>query len=338
MKALCLESSGLETLRVADLPDPEPAAGQVLLRMRAAAVGLRDYKVVAGAYRADAQTRPLIPGGEGVGEVIALGAGVAGLAPGTRVHPLYYQGWIDGRPAPELLARGTLGGPLLHGTFAEYMVVPVDSVVPVPEHIADAAAATLPFTGLTAWRAVAEQGGIAAGDVVMIQGTGGVPLLALQFAKALGATVIVSSKSDDRLARARALGADHTINYREAPEWAGVVRELTGGMGADLVLDPGGSVTLAQSIRAVRPGGTISVFNALSSADIDVHLPYLLGHSVAIHGVNGGSRASHEAMLELVHQARIQPVVESVVPLADAVAAVADAPAAARFGKPCIQI
>lgn len=337
MKALLLSGTGFEHFAYADSAPPRPAAGEVLLKMRAAAIGLRDYKVVNGAYAAAEQTRPLVPGSEGVGEIVELGEGVGGLALGMRVNPLYVQGWLSGRPHPALIARNTLGGPLLHGCFGEYLAVRADSVVAVPQHLSDVEAATLPFAGLTAWRAVAEQGAIGVGDTVMIQGTGGIPLYALQFAKALGATVIVSSKSDDKLERARALGADHVINYATTPEWSAAVLDFTGGLGADLVLDPGGTVTLAQSIRAVRPGGVVSVFNALGSAEIGVYLPYLLGHNVAVHGVNAGSRASQEAMVRVIDQHRLRPVIESVVPLADAAAAVARAPKAEQFGKACIQ-
>ncbi len=337
MKALILSGTGFEHFAYGECERPRPAAGEVLLKMRAAAIGLRDYKVVNGAYAAAEQTRPLVPGSEGVGEIVELGEGVYTAKLGDRVNPLYVQGWLAAKPHPSLIARSTLGGPLLHGTFGEYLVVRADSVVTVPAHLSDAEAATLPFAGLTAWRAVSEQGAIKSGDTVLIQGTGGIPLYALQFAKSLGATVIVSSKSDEKLERARALGADHVINYAATPEWSAAVLDLTAGRGADLVLDPGGTVTLAQSIRAVRPCGVISVFNALSSAEIGVYLPYLLGHNVAVQGVNAGSRTSHEAMAQAISTSVIRPVIESVVTLEEGAAAVARAPKAEQFGKACIQ-
>lgn len=337
MKALLLSGSGFEQFAYADCEAPRPAAGEVLLRMRAAAVGLRDYKVVSGAYAAAEQTRPLVPGSEGVGEIVELGAGVETLRIGQRVNPLFVQGWLDGRPHPQTVARNTLGGPLLHGCFGEYLAVRADSVVEVPAHLSDVEAATLPFAGLTAWRAVVEQGRVVAGDVVLVQGTGGIALYALAFARMRGATVIVSSKNDDKLARARELGADHVINYQAVPEWSAAVLELTQGRGADLVLDPGGTATLAQSIRAVRPGGTISIFNALGSADIGLNLPYLLGHNIAVHGVNAGPRDAHAAMAAAIAASGLRPVIESVTPLADGVAAVARAPKAEQFGKPCLQ-
>lgn len=337
MKALLLRQPGFEHFALADCPVPEPGVGEVLLRLRAAGVLLRDYKVVSGAYAAAEQTSPLIPGSEAVGEVVALGAGVEARWLGRRVNPAYVQGWLSGRPHPSVVATGTLGGPLLHGAFGEYLVVRADSLVETPAHLSDVEAATLPFSALTAWSAVVGQGRIRAGDLVMIQGTGGIPLFALQFAKALGARVIVSSKSDEKLARARELGADAVINYAQTPQWHREVLAASDGLGADLVLDPGGSMTMAESIRAVRPGGVISVFNALGSAELGVFLPYLLGHNVAVHGVNAGSRSDFEAMARAIDATGLRPVIERVIGLDEGVAAVAAAPKAEQFGKVCIQ-
>jgi NADPH:quinone reductase-like Zn-dependent oxidoreductase len=337
MRALELEDVGFEHLQLVERAPPRPGNGEVLLKMRAAAIGLRDYKVVTGAYVTAEQRRPLVPGGEGVGEVIELGANVSQLRVGDRVNPIFVQQWFSGRPSPEAVAKTTLGGPLLDGSFAEYMVVPECSVVTVPQHLTDIEAATLPFAGLTAWTAVAEQARVRAGDVVLIQGTGGIPLFALQFAKLLGATAIVSSKNDEKLERATRLGADHVINYLAVREWSRRVLDITGGLGADLVLDPGGTVTMAQSVRAVRPGGTIGVFNALGSAELGVLLPYLLGHNIRVQGVNAGSREAHGAMARAIGRNRLRPVVERIVPFDDALEAVAAMPKSEQFGKVCIQ-
>lgn len=336
MRALELHATGFEHFRLGQREIPRPAAGEVLLQMRAAAVGLRDYKVVTGAYANAGQLRPLIPGGEGVGVVVELGPDVEGVKLGQRVNPVFMQQWLDGRPHPDLIARGTLGGPLLNGTFAEYMTLPAHSIVNVPAHLSDAEAATLPFAGLTAWSAVAQQGQVKAGDVVVIQGTGGIPLYALQFCKLLGATAIVTSKSDEKLARAKALGADHVINYASVPQWAERVLQLTAGLGADLVLDPGGTVTMAQSIRAVRPCGTISVFNALGSAELGVLLPYLLGHGIRVCGAHVGSRALHVEMAGAVERGLLRPVLESVLSIEEGVQAVERMPKSEQFGKVCL--
>lgn len=337
MRALELHATGFEHFRLGHRDVPRPAAGQVLLKMKAAAVGLRDYKVVTGAYANAEQLRPLIPGGEGVGEVVELGPDVSEVRLGDRVNPVFMQGWLNGRPHPDIIARTTLGGPLLHGTFAEYMVVPAHSVVSVPPHLTDAEAATLPFAGLTAWSAVAEQGLVKAGDAVVIQGTGGIPLYALQFCKLLGATAIVTSKSDEKLERAKAMGADHVINYTSVPQWSERVLEITDGMGVALVMDPGGTMTMAQSVRAVRPCGTISVFNALGSAELGVLLPYLLGHNLRVCGAHVGSRDSHAAMARVVGEGKLRPVLESVLPMEEGVQAVERMPKSEQFGKVCLQ-
>jgi NADPH:quinone reductase-like Zn-dependent oxidoreductase len=238
--------------------------------------------------------------------VLELGVGVIAWRVGERFNPLFVQHWTDPRAHPEAIATSTLGGPLLDGTFADQMVVPADSLVEVPPHLSDAEAATLPFAGLTAWCAVREQAGIGAGDVVVVQGTGGIPLYALQFAKLAGARVIVTSKSDEKLARVRAFGADHTINYQTEPDWWAAVLQLTDGRGADLVLDPGGTVTMAQSLRAVRPGGMVSVL--------------------------------HQAMSRAIAESGLRPVIERVLPFEKAADAVAAAPKSEQFGKVCLQM
>lgn len=337
MKALLLSGTGFEQFALAECEAPRPRAGEVLLRMRAAGITLRDYKIVTGAYGSEGQTRPLIPGGEGVGEIVELGDGVRGFEIGQRVSPLFVQGWVDAQPKRETIAAGTLGGPILHGCYGEYLAVRADSVVEAPEHLSDVEAATLPFAGVAAWRTIHEQGGIGRGDTVVIQGTGGIPLFALQFAKQAGARVILTSKSDDKLERARQLGADHVINYANTPDWAQAVLDLTSGEGADLVLDPGGSATIAQSVRSVRPCGAISVFNALGAADIGLNLPYLLGHNLRVHGVNAGSLIAHRKAALAMSMGKLRPVIENIVGLAEGPEAVARAPKAEQFGKVCLQ-
>jgi NADPH:quinone reductase-like Zn-dependent oxidoreductase len=342
MRAIVSQGSGLEGLKLIERDPPRPGPGEVLLRMRAAAVALRDYKMATGAYGGAAGHAARVLGGEGVGDVLELGPGVTQWWVGDRVSPLFVQRWTALRADPEAIAKSVLGGGYIDGCFAEFMVVSAHSLVEVPPHLSDVEAATLPFAGLTAWCAVREQAGIVAGDVVVVQGTGGIPLYALQFAKLAGATVIVTSKNDDKLARARLLGADHTINYQALPEWSAAVLEITGGRGADLVLDPGGTVTMAQSLRALRPGGMVSVFNALGgpggSPDIGVSLPWLLGHNLRVQGSNAGSLPSHQAMVRAVSSAGLKAVIERIVPLAEGTAAIAAAPKSEQFGKVCLLI
>ena len=342
MRAVVSIAPGLEHLALIERESPRPGPGQVLLRMRAASVALRDHKMASGAYGGGESRAAPVLGGEGVGEVIELGAGITQWRVGDRVNPLFVQRWTQTRAHPEAIAMSTLGGPRLDGTFAERMVVPAESLVAVPPHLSDVEAATLPFAGLTAWCAVREQANIGEGDVVVVQGTGGIPLYALQFARMAGAHVIVTSKNDAKLARARALGAAHTINYQAVPEWSSAVLDWTGGRGADLVLDPGGTVTMAQSLRALRPGGMVSVFNALGgpggSPDVGVSLPWLLGHNLRVQGSNAGSLLSHRAMSRAVGESGLRPVVEQVLPLAGAIDAIVAAPKSEQFGKVCLQI
>ena len=247
-------SFGLDRLRLAERPDPAPGPGELLLAVRAVALNHRDLTTVDGTYNPK-QRLPLVPCSDAAAEVVAVGEGVTRFAAGDRVCPLFAQRWLCGEPERERL-RSTLGGPL-DGTLAERMAVPAESAVAVPEHLSDEEAATLPCAALTAWSAVVTHGRTRPGDVVVVLGTGGVAVFALQLARLAGARVIVTSSSDDKLARARELGAWGTINYRAEPEWGRRVKELTGDRGADLVVEVGGAETLSRSLHAVRMGGTI---------------------------------------------------------------------------------
>ncbi|HEU5177029.1 MAG TPA: zinc-binding dehydrogenase, partial [Burkholderiales bacterium] len=205
-----------------------------------------------------------------------------------------------------------------------------------PSHLSDVQGATLPFAALTAWCAL---GGVAAGDCVVVQGTNGVMLWALQLARAAGAEVILTSKNEDKLARARTLGAAHTINYQALPEWADAVLEITRGCGADCVLDPGGAATIAQSLQALRPGGTCSVVGALgASPELAVSLPWLLGHQLRVQGCNAGSLAEHRSLVQAVTAARLVPEVERTWPFENLPDALAAAPKAEQFGKVVLRI
>ena len=249
-------------LKVVDVPQPEPGPGEVLLKMKAVSLNYRDYLMIGRGYGRMSGNLPLVPLSDGVGEVVALGKDVTDAAIGSRRLPCFIQNWYDGNLGPNPFA-GALGGPL-DGTAREYMSVPVASSVPVPRHFSDIEAATLCCAAITAWNALAEMPETAVnGGTVVTLGTGGVSLFALQMAKARGTRVISTSSSDDKLARLRALGSDQTINYREVPEWGKQALEMTGGIGADLVVEVGGADTIAQSIRATRADGTMSLVGML---------------------------------------------------------------------------
>jgi NADPH:quinone reductase-like Zn-dependent oxidoreductase len=302
--------------------------------MKAASLNYRDYLMVQGVYNSK-QPLPLIPVSDGVGEIVAVGNQVRRVAIGDRVNPTFGQGWISGLVSNEF-RHITLGGPL-DGTLSEYMVLDADGVVKVPDTLTDGEAATLPCAALTAWSALIEQGNLRPGQTLVIQGTGGVALFALQFAKLIGAHVIITSKSDEKLERCKAMGADHGINYKTTPEWGNAVRKLTSG-GADHVLELGGAATLQQSIRAVRPSGTISLIGVLGGPVAEVLLPLVVMQNLRLQGVTVGSRNMHENMIRAVGQNQIKPVIDSIFPLDQTREAFEYMGAGQHFGKICIRI
>jgi NADPH:quinone reductase-like Zn-dependent oxidoreductase len=324
---------GLENLKVVERPDPAPGPGRVLLRMRAASLNYRDIMTVNGSYN-PRQPLPLVPCSDGVGEVVAVGDGVSLVREGDRVATLFSQGWMGGRPTIDQL-RATLGGPI-DGTLSELMVLPETGVISVPEHLSDAAAATLPCAALTAWSALVELGGVTAGETVLVQGTGGVSVFGLQLARLAGARAIVTSSSDDKLGRARELGAWQTINYRKDADWGQTARSMTGGRGVDHVVDVGGAETLGQSLRAVKVGGTVSVIGVLSGAAASLNIAGILMQNVTLRGILVGSRERFERMNRAVANHRLEPVVDRVFPFAETVEAFAHMAAGRHFGKVCI--
>ena len=309
MRSVVVDGSfGLENLKVVDRPAPEPGPGQVLLRMRAMSLNYRDLLTVRGHYN-PRQPLPLIPCSDGVGVVEAVGDGVSRAAVGDRVCPIFCQDWLDGTPDRERV-RSTLGGPL-DGTLTEAMVVPENGLVHAPPHLSDVECAALPCAAVTAWTALFTEGQLSPGQTVLIQGTGGVSIFALQLAKAAGATVILTSSSDDKIARARALGADETINYREVERWSKRVREITDGRGVDHVVEVGGANTLEQSIQSTAIGGRIAVIGVLSGIKSPVAVtPILMGY-LRLQGILVGHRASFEALNAFVTEHGLRPVIDA---------------------------
>jgi NADPH:quinone reductase-like Zn-dependent oxidoreductase len=329
------DAFGLDRLVPSERPDPAPGPGQVVVRLAAASLNYRDLLTVQGVYN-PRQGLPLIPLSDGVGRVEAVGAGVRRVKAGERVAASFFPRWTCGEPSREVL-RDTLGGPL-DGTLCEQMLLPESGVVRVPEHLSDEEAATLPCSGLTAWSALFEEGRLRPGDSVLVQGTGGVSLFALQLAKMAGARVIVTSSSDAKLERARSLGADGLINYLKTPEWGRRAAELTGGAGVDQVIEVGGAGTIEQSLQAVRIGGTISVIGNLTGNEKELSLVRILMRRIRIQGVLVGHREAFEAMSRAIGQARLRPVVDRTFPFAEAPAAFAYLAEGKHFGKICIRI
>lgn len=326
---------GLDHLVATERPDPEPGPGQVLVRTAAVSLNYRDLMTVAGTYN-PRQPLPLVPCSDAVGEIVAVGPGVTQRQVGERVATLFAPTWQGGRPSRERL-RKTLGGPL-DGTLAELLALDDDAVVPVPEYLRDVEAATLPCAALTAWSAIVTHGCVGAGDTVLVQGTGGVSLFALQFAQLFGARVIVTSSSAAKLDAVREMGSWGEIDYVQNPEWGRRARELTDGLGVDHVVEVGGAATLAQSLRAVRIGGQISLIGVLAGAvsELDVR-PMLMQH-VRLQGILVGSREGFEAMLRAVEQHRLRPRVHRVFPFAETREAFAYMAGGQHLGKICIDL
>jgi len=274
--------------------------------MKAASLNYRDLLTVKGV--AGQFPLPLIPFSDGAGEVADVGAGVTRVQPGDKVCPLFFQSWLSGPVAAESRAR-PLGGPL-PGVLQQKMQLEAEGVSKFPPHLTLEEAATLPCAGLTAWRAVAIEARVGQGDVVLVQGTGGVSIFALQFAKARGAQVIVTSSSDEKLARARSLGADHGINYKTTPDWGRRARELTDGKGVDVVVEVGGENTFAQSLEAARVGGAIVVIGVLGGFSTPVSIPVVFAKNLRIRGISVGSREQFEAMCDAIAKWKLRPVID----------------------------
>ena len=335
MRAIEIQTQfGLDHLVQVDRPLPEPGPRQILLRMRAVALNYRDLLTVAGEYNPK-QPLPLIPCSDGVGEVTAVGDGVERVSEGDRVIPIFAQSWISGAPTRARL-RSTLGGPL-DGTLAEYVMLHEDGVVHAPNHLEDEEAASLPCSAVTAWNALVGENPVKAGDTVLVQGTGGVSIFALQLAQLLGARVVVTSSSDEKIERVRDLGAWETINYRENPEWGKDARRLTGGEGVDRVVEVGGAETLAQSLSAVAIGGQISLVGNLSGGVLQLNIIPIFMRQVRLQGILVGHRESLEQMNRAIDAHAMRPVIDRVFPVSETRQAFEYMKAGRHFGKICIR-
>lgn len=305
MQAIELTGPSLDSLRAVTLPEPQPGPGEVLVRMRAASLNFVDLAAATGRY--PVPRFPVIPVADGAGEVAALGAGVTEFHVGERVIPHSKPLWVGG-PARAAIS-GATRGVVLPGSLAEYVVLPATALVRTPAHLTDAAAATLPIAATTAWRGL-RLADVRPGSVVVLIGTGGVSVTALLLAKAAGATVIITSSSDEKLERARALGADYTINYRSTPAWDEAVLEMTGGNGADLVVETGGTQTFGRSINAAALGGTVFVIGFVTGMTASADLFAIMKKELRVQGVSTGSVADLRDVVRAVAASRIMPVVD----------------------------
>lgn len=323
------DAKGIDSVQAAERPDPTPGHGEVLIRMKAASLNYRDLAVARGAYGRGVPS-PVIPLSDGAGEVVAIGPGVTRVATGDRVAGIFMQTWLAG-PMHEDHSKAALGG-AINGMLAEYVVLNQDGLVKIPEHLSYEEGATLPCAAVTAWNGLVSSGGLIAGQTVLTQGTGGVSIFALQFAKMFGARVISTSSSDAKLARVKEMGASDGINYKTTPDWEKPVRALT-GIGADFVVEVGGAGTLEKSMKAVRAGGTISLIGVLTGGDGTVNPRLVFVKNIKLQGIYVGSREMFEAMNRAISLHKLRPVIDRVFPFADAVEAYRYLESGAHFGK-----
>lgn len=326
--------TGIDALTLVERAEPQPGYNQVLIRVRATSLNYRDLVVASGQYGSGVKY-PLIPMSDGAGDVLAVGENVTRLKLGDRVAGIFFQDWIAGGITKQIM-KSDLGGSI-DGMLAEYVVLHQEGLVKIPKHLTYEEGATLPCAAVTAWHGLVTKGKITAGDTVLLLGTGGVSIFALQFAKIFGARVIVTSSSDEKLARVKKMGADEIINYKTHPDWEKQVYELTDRIGVDHVVEVGGAGTLAKSLQAVRYGGTINLIGILTGAAGQINPMPVLGKSITVNGIYVGSREMFETMNRAISQNKIKPVIDKIFPFNEAKNAYQHLKSAAHFGKIVIQ-
>jgi NADPH:quinone reductase-like Zn-dependent oxidoreductase len=328
-----VSDGGIDALALNSRPTPQPGPGEILVRMRASAINYRDLSTIEDPV-ARAIAYPRIPNSDGAGEVIEVGAGVTRFAAGDRVAGCFFQNWNDGGISTTAMASA-LGGPI-DGVLAEEVVLGEQGAVQLPAQLSFEEGATLPCAGLTAWNCLIEQGGLTAGKTALFLGTGGVSIFGLQIAKMIGARAIITSSSDEKLARAAKLGADELINYRETPDWQARVLELTDGNGVDVTIETGGGGTLEKTIEATRVGGTISLIGVLAGGTINP--TSVMRKSIRLQGVYVGNRRMFEDMNAALSLNQIHPVIDQLFDFEDARTAFHVMRGAGHFGKLVVSI
>ena len=330
MKLWTIPAFGIDRLARQDAPIPEPGPGQVVMQVHACSFNYRDLGLVTGKYN-PRMPLPRVPLSDGAGVVHAVGEGVTGFRPGDRAAAIFMQNWLEGPPSAAKY-KGALGGDI-DGMAAEYVALPAAGLVRLPEYLSFAEAATLPCAAVTAWAALTKAGGVIPGSTVLIQGTGGVSIAALQLAKSMGARVLGTSGSDEKLARARELGLDAGVNYRETPDWAAWVQAETDGEGVDLVIEVGGAGTFNQSLAAARIGGAVAQIGVLSQSNEPANVPMILRKQLRVQGIYVGSRIDFEALNRALAATRIRPVVDRELPFGELPQAFRIMDSASHFGK-----
>jgi len=333
MKAFEIQEFGIDNLAMAERDVPKPGPNQVLVKMAAASLNFRDFLMVSGHYNPKLK-RPMVPLSDGSGVVEEVGPEVTRFKKGDRVAGIFFQTWIEGPPSREK-AASALGG-AIDGVLSEYRIFSEEGLVSIPRHLSFEEAAALPCAAVTAWHALFCHAPMTPGDTVLLQGTGGVSIFALQFALAAGLRTIITSSSDEKLARAKALGAHEVINYKTTPDWDVAARKLTGGEGVGKVIEVGGSQTIPLSLRAVRAYGSVSVIGVLSGVAPAVAPTALLMNSLQMQGIYVGSRLMFEAMNKAIAFHHIKPVVDKTFAWTEIKQALHHMESQQHFGKICL--
>jgi NADPH:quinone reductase-like Zn-dependent oxidoreductase len=335
MKAYEIKEFGIDNLALVEREVPKPVAGQVLVKIKAVSLNFRDMMVVSGTYNPRMKL-PAIPFSDAAGEIVDVGEGVERWKAGDLVCSAVIPGWIDGGPTAAT-SKTAIGAGGADGVLQEYRVFGQEEIVAGSAHLSPEEASTLPCAALTAWHALVVSGRIQKGETVLTLGTGGVSIFAIQFAKALGARVISTSSSDEKLHRARELGSDETINYREHPDWEKAVMDLTGGIGVDHVVEVGGTGTLPRSVKAVRVGGHIALIGALDMAGEFNPIPVFM-KAIRMQGIFVGSREMFEGMNAFISEKEIRPVIDRTFPFEEAKEALRYMQSGSHFGKVVIRV
>lgn len=328
-----VSDGGVDALALNDRQSPQPGTGEILVSLRASSINYRDLSTIENPVARGIEF-PRIPNSDGSGEVIGVGTGSSRFKIGDRVAGCFFQNWSDGRISAEAMASA-LGG-AVDGILAEKVVLKEAGAVHIPTHMSFEEASTLPCAGLTAWNCLVEQGDLKAGNTALFLGTGGVSIIGLQIAKMMGARAIVTSSSDEKLERARDLGADELINYRQYPDWDTRVLEMTNGIGVDVTIETGGGGTLEKTMVATRVGGTISLIGVLTGGTIDPTT--VMRKSIRLQGVYVGHRRMFEDMNAALDLNKIHPVIDRVFDFEDARSAYHTMRAAGHFGKLVIKV
>lgn len=330
MKAFEITEFGIDKLSQVERDVPQPADDQILVRVHAASLNFRDLMVVSGTYNPRMRL-PAVPFSDGAGEIVQVGKNVTKWKAGDKVCSTLIPEWIDGGPTAET-ARSAIGAGKFDGVLREYAAFNETAVVAMPEHLSFEEGSTLPCAAVTAWHALVESGKIKAGETVLTLGTGGVSIFAIQFARAFGAKIIATSGSDEKLAKAKTLGADETINYRSTPEWDKAVLEMTDGRGVDHVIEVGGVGTLTSSVKAARVGGHIALIGALETAGEFNPIPVFM-KAIRMQGIFVGSRAMFEAMNAKIAANKLKPVIDRTFEFEETRAALKYMQGGSHFGK-----